>query len=299
MPLAQVAIDEAKATKPACDLRLTVLGDTFGAWDGDRVSQIISNLVGNALQHGDQACPIDLTVDGSGPQLVALTIENQGVVPQDLIPVIFNPFRGTLQKRGKSNGLGLGLYVARQIALAHGGDLEVQCTATTTAFKLRLPRSAQDVARPKQETLSEQELAAFEHLAAPLTATTVTAQMFGASPLQERSPLEYADIVERYRSLLDTALHRKAYRGHGEGIAADLRGLADRLGDLGAGPREVTEVHTKALQHAVRGVAAAKTTALLTEGRLLALELMGNLTSYYRRRARGYIRTERREEPEP
>jgi signal transduction histidine kinase len=296
MQLAQVAIDELKAAAPACELRLTVRGDTTGSWDGDRVAQILSNLVGNALQHGDPACPIDLTIDGADPQVVALSIENAGVVPPDFIPVIFNPFRGTLRKRGKPNGLGLGLYVARQIALAHGGDLEVRCSATTTAFWLRLPRSAQAGKPPRQETLSEQELAAFEHLAAPLTASSVTAQMFGASPLHERAPLEHADIVERYRNLLDTALHRKAYRGHGEGIAADLRALAERLGDLGAGPREVTEVHTHALKNAVRGVPAAKTAALLSEGRLLALELMGNLASYYRRRARGYVRTERRKE---
>jgi signal transduction histidine kinase len=294
--LAQVAIDEMKAAEPACALRLTVRGDTTGAWDGDRVSQILSNLVGNALRHGDPARPIDVTLDGTDPRVVALSIENGGVVPPDLIPVIFNPFRGTLRKRGKPNGLGLGLYVARQIALAHGGDLEVRCSATTTAFWLRLPRSVADGTTTRQETLGEQETAAFEHLAAPLTASSVTAQMFGASPLQERAPLDHADIVERYRSLLDTALHHKVYRGHGEGIAADLRALAERLGDLGAGPREVTEVHTHALKNAVRGMPAAKTVALLSEGRLLALELMGNLASYYRRRARGYVRTERREE---
>jgi len=293
--LAQDAIEEGKASNPAGNLRLTVHGDTSGTWDRDRISQILSNLVGNALQHGDPSSSIDLILDGGAPEFVALSIENAGIVPPDLIPVLFNPFRGTLQKRGQSKGLGLGLYVARQIALAHGGDLEVQCSASTTAFRLRMPRSAQNVTPLKQDTVSEQELAAFEHMAAPLSTSSVTAQMFGASPLHERAPLEHSDIVERYRGLLDTALHRKAYRGHGEGIADDLRALAERLGDLGAGPREITEIHTLALKHAVRGVPAAKTAALLSEGRLLALELMGNLASYYRRRSRGHVRTAGRE----
>jgi hypothetical protein len=115
----------------------------------------------------------------------------------------------------------------------------------------------------------------------------VTAQMFGATPLHDRAPREYADIAERYGALLETALHRKAFRGEGEGLADELRTLGERLGDLGAGPREVTDVHARALRHAVQGASAARTQALLAEGRLLALELMGNLASYYRRRSRG------------
>ena len=123
----------------------------------------------------------------------------------------------------------------------------------------------------------------------------VTAQLFGATALKDRVPLEHSDIVERYAGLLDTALNRKTYRGHGEGLAADLRALAERLGDLGAGPREVTAVHAQALRHAVRGVSVAKSAALLSEGRLLALELMGNLASYYRRRSRGQVQAARGE----
>ena len=288
--LAQEVLEESRASVPGCDLRLTVRGDLRGDWDHDRLAQVLSNLVGNALQHGDPHHPIDLVLEGGDRAQIVLSIQNVGVIPPDLVPVLFNPFRGTLQKRGKSRGLGLGLYVARQIALAHGGELDVECTARTTAFRLRLPRVAPSVAPPKPDTISELEAAAFERMAAPLSTGSVTAEMFGVSSLSDRAPQDHADIVERYRGLLDTALHRKAYRGHGEGIADDLRALAERLGDLGAGPREITEVHTLALKHAVKGAPAAKSTALLSEGRLLALELMGNLASYYRRRSRGPVR---------
>jgi PAS domain S-box-containing protein len=286
--LAQEVIDEAKAASPEFVLRLTVKGDPAGAWDRDRLSQILSNLVGNSLQHGQASGVVNVAIDGTDPDRVELTIENSGTIPPALIPVIFNPFRGTLQKLGKSRGLGLGLYVARQIALAHGGELGVESTTRdTVVFTLRLQRSAQAVTLSKQERVREEEMAAFERMAAPLSTTAVTARLFGAAPLHERVPVDHADIAERYAVLLDTALHRTVYRGQGEGLAQDLRALAERLGDLGAGPREVTELHARSLRAAVRGVTAAKTQALLSEGRLLALELMGNLTQYYRRRARG------------
>lgn len=290
-PLAEEVVEEGRAASPAALLLVATQGDTSGSWDRDRVSQILSNLVGNALQHGETSTAIEVALDGSRADRVELTVKNRGAIPPHLMPIIFNPFRGTLQKRGKSKGLGLGLYVARQIALAHGGDLVVETTATDTAFTLRLPRTASSGVMPsKPDFVREEELAAFERLAAPPSTSAVTAQLFGATPLHERVPLEYADIVGRYGQLLDTALHRKAYRGQGEGLADDLRALAERLGDLGGGPREVTEVHARALRLAVRGVTAAKTQALLSEGRLLALELMGNLAAYYRRRSRGQVR---------
>lgn len=115
----------------------------------------------------------------------------------------------------------------------------------------------------------------------------MTAQLFGAAPLHERAPADHQEIVARYGRLLGVALDRRAYRGQGEHLGDELRGLADRLGDLGASPREVTEVHARALRGAVRGVSATKAQALLAEGRMLALELMGDLAGYYRRRARG------------
>ncbi len=285
--LASEAVEEGKATTPGALLRLTSRGDPAGAWDRDRIWQILSNLVGNAVQHGDRAASVDIDVDGTDGERVVVSIENQGAIPAVLLPVIFNPFRGTVEKRGKPSGLGLGLYVARQIALAHGGDLKVKSSGSTTTFVLTLPRSGMGESTPTQDLLREEEMVALERLAAPPSTTAVTAKLFGATPLRERSPVEYASIAGHYALLLDTALHRQAYRGQGEGLASDLRALAERLGELGASPRELTEVHAHALRHAAKGVTVQKTQALLSEGRLIALELMGNLASYYRRRSRG------------
>ncbi|MDO9016026.1 MAG: HAMP domain-containing sensor histidine kinase [Deltaproteobacteria bacterium] len=292
LDLAQLAhgvVDEARAESPASVLRLTTDGDALSACDRERVIQVLSNLVGNALQHGDPSGAIEVAVDGADAAYVVVTVQNQGAIPPHLVPVVFSPFRGALHERGAatSQGLGLGLYVARQIALAHGGELSVQCTDVRTTFTLRLPRAASGAAGARPDLARDEEVAAFERMAAPPGSSAVTAQLYGASSLQERMPIEHADIVARYGALLDTALARKAYRGQGDGLAAELRALGDRLGDLGAGPREVTDVHARALRNAVRGATSAKSQALLAEGRLLALELMGNLASYYRRRSRG------------
>ena len=289
--LAAEAVAEARSSATSCDLRLTTTGDTVGSWDRDRLGQVLSNLVGNAIQHGQAGGTVEVVVNGTNAERVTLSVQNEGLVPQHLLPVIFNPFRGTVQQRGKSKGLGLGLYVARQIALAHGGELAVQLTATGTIFTLILKRVTAGALASVTDFVREEELAAYERMAAPLSSSAVTAQLFGATALAERVPLEHSEIVDRYRDLLETALHRRAYRGQGEGLPADLRGLADRLGELGAGPREVTAVHARALRQAVRGVTAAKTQALLAEGRLLALELMGGLASYYRRRSHGPSRS--------
>ncbi len=286
--LARDAAEDARVVSAGAVLRVTVRGETVGNWDRDRLCQILSNLVGNALRHGEPSGVIDILVDGTSPDRVVLTIHNKGTIPAHLLPVIFNPFRGTVQGRGNPSGLGLGLYVARQIALAHGGELRAESISSGTTFELMVPTTEEAGPQSTQSFVREEELAAFERMAAPPSASSVTAQLFGATPLHERAPLEYSDIAQLYGALLETALHRKAYRGGGEGLAADIRALGERLGDLGAGPREVTDVHARALRQAVRGVTAARTQALLAEGRLLALELMGNLASYYRRRSRGH-----------
>jgi len=294
-PLVSEVVEEGRSSNPTAVLGMTERGDTRGTWDRDRLAQVVSNLVGNALQHGEAAGAIDVLLDGSNPAHVVLDIVNRGSISADLLPVIFNPFRGTVHKNDKSRGLGLGLYVARQIALAHGGELEVHSTPEgTVIFRLRLPRSPPAAKSLADKLAGDDELAALERVSAPLSVSAVTARLFGSTPFHERAPIEHADIVERYKSLLERALNKKAFRGPEESLAAELRGLADRLGDLGAGPREVTDVHGTAIREAVRGVTPARSQALLSEGRLLALELMGGLTAYYRRRFRGETRKDTR-----
>lgn len=121
-------------------IALEVLGDARGQWDGDRLSQVLSNLVGNAIEHGSTEGPIGVHVDGRAPDRVELSVWNAGAIPAQIIPIVFEPFQGTASS-GK-RGLGLGLYITRQIVLAHGGTIDVRSSdAEGTTFVVSLPRT--------------------------------------------------------------------------------------------------------------------------------------------------------------
>jgi signal transduction histidine kinase len=131
---------EFAATSPDRDLQIDVHGELEGRWDPPRVAQAISNLVANALEHGDPGRPVHLSVDGSG-EAVVVKVKNDGPpITSDLRPVLFEPF-----SRGDTSphGLGLGLFIVKEIALAHGGTVDVESSAETgTVFTLVLPRAA-------------------------------------------------------------------------------------------------------------------------------------------------------------
>ncbi len=128
----------------------------------------------------------------------------------------------------------------------------------------------------------ERELYSLEQLSAP-PSTAVTAQMFGLAPLRESVPEVFDELVQSYGDLMDLALERRAYRVE-HNISERLRSLAERVGFLKAGPRDVVEVHSNALKRKIRQVTPARTQAYVEEGRLMVLELMGYLVSYYRNR---------------
>ena len=136
-PLGRMVVGELEAAYPDRRLRLEEQGSLWGSWDRDRLAQLLSNLGGNACQHGDD--PVEITLDGSDPVFVRIAIDNRGTIPDELIPDIFEPGA----RRGSSGGLGLGLYIAQQIAAAHGGSIEVTSSTTTTRFQVEIPRSPQ------------------------------------------------------------------------------------------------------------------------------------------------------------
>lgn len=130
---------ELEVAHPQWRLELTAGGALVGRWDPDRLSQLVSNLLGNAGQHGEPGKPIRLELDGTAASEVVLAVRNHGAIPAELLPEIFTPFRGS-GERG-TGGLGLGLYIAREIARSHRGRLEVESSpAAGTTFTLRLPR---------------------------------------------------------------------------------------------------------------------------------------------------------------
>jgi len=124
-------------------------GDLNGLWDAGRLSQVISNLGGNAIEHGTPGTPIEVKVKVEGEE-VLLDMHNQGqVIAPELVPFIFDPFRrAEEQGKSKSNRLGLGLYIAEQIVHGHGGSISVHSTASEgTTFSVRLPRHGAEAGR--------------------------------------------------------------------------------------------------------------------------------------------------------
>jgi len=136
--------EETELAHPDRPLRLDMRGDLIGVWDRDRLYQMLANLVGNAVQHAEPRSTIELRIDG-GETEVVIEVANQGKpIPPGAMPYLFDAFRkGRAVGRPRTQGLGLGLFIAQQIAHSHGGSI----TATSsdidgTTFRVRLPRDA-------------------------------------------------------------------------------------------------------------------------------------------------------------
>lgn len=138
-------VAEIQAGHPAHEIRFTRQGDTTGEWDPVRLRQLLSNLLGNAVQHGKAGTRIDLHLDGSSNDVI-LTVANVGVpIPPEILPRIFHPMVRGLSPESRAaqrlGSMGLGLYIAREVVTAHGGQIEVESTpAGHTTFTVRLPR---------------------------------------------------------------------------------------------------------------------------------------------------------------
>jgi PAS domain S-box-containing protein len=140
--LGELALQIIAETETAhhCSIKLERHGDIRGVWDSDRLAQVLSNLLANAAQHGVRDRPIALVIDGRRADAVHVRVLNEGQIPSELLPSVFDPFRrgraGT-----KTGGLGLGLYIAQEIVRAHDGTMDVSSTAEGgTVFTIELPR---------------------------------------------------------------------------------------------------------------------------------------------------------------
>ena len=139
--ICQQIVDELAAVARGREITFDCDADGRGLWDEHRVVQAISNLTANAVQHGKPGSPVRVHLRGDR-ESVAVEIHNEGTIPADLLPRIFEPFRSGRHHGGRSEGLGLGLFIAKAIARAHGGELEVDSSRGETKFRLVLPRGA-------------------------------------------------------------------------------------------------------------------------------------------------------------
>jgi phosphoserine phosphatase RsbU/P len=139
----QQVIRETEAAHPDRTLRVDVRGDLTGVWDRDRMYQLLANLIGNAVQHGEPRSPIEVRIDG-GETEVVIEVANRGEpIPPMTLPFVFDAFRQRTGQRSRTHGLGLGLFIAHQIVRSHGGSIAVTSSASDgTSFRVRLPRGA-------------------------------------------------------------------------------------------------------------------------------------------------------------
>jgi signal transduction histidine kinase len=155
------AIGELQLAFPSWTIKREITGELDGTWDPDRLSQIVSNLVSNAGQHGRPEGSITVRLDGRAPDTVTLEVHNDGSIPASIMPSLFDPFRGTRKARDSSRGLGLGLFIVKEIAEAHGGTVQVASSAAEgTTFVVRLPRRTvrSSVAEPQTTAIADEEL---------------------------------------------------------------------------------------------------------------------------------------------
>lgn len=119
-------------------VRVEALGNLEGHWDADRMMQVISNLVANALEHGEAEAPVRLFLDGTAADVVRVELHNGGVIPRQTLESLFSAFK---PRDPHARGLGLGLYIVDQIVRSHRGEVTVRSEeGKGTTFVIRLPR---------------------------------------------------------------------------------------------------------------------------------------------------------------
>lgn len=138
----QQIVSEVEAATPDSQLHVESHGDLNGVWDAGRLAQAITNLIANAVQHGEPGEAINVVARGE-TQEVVISVQNHGpVIPEDRFGAIFEAMKhGTVDGARDRRHLGLGLYIVEKIVTAHKGDIEVTSTREHgTTFTVRLPR---------------------------------------------------------------------------------------------------------------------------------------------------------------
>lgn len=143
--LCRAMIEELEQTHPGRAIRLQVRGRAAGVWDPDRLAQVLSNLLGNALSHGPEGAPVGIGVRGRRG-FVILTVHNEGPpIPPEVRASLLDPCWPSTPRaaRGRgSSGLGLGLFISQHIVRAHGGTISlVSEEGRGTTVDVSLPRA--------------------------------------------------------------------------------------------------------------------------------------------------------------
>lgn len=132
-------VEEIRAAQPDNLIELQIVGDCRGTWDRSRMQQLLANLIGNAVKYGTPMSPVRVAVVGDERE-VLIRVRNSGP-PIEHLASMFEPLtQGRVERYGNDTSLGLGLYIAREIAHGHGGEIEGHSAESGTVFSVRLPR---------------------------------------------------------------------------------------------------------------------------------------------------------------
>jgi signal transduction histidine kinase len=143
VPACLEELELRRAAHPGHHIGWTTSGSAVGVWDASRVQQALGNLIANAAKHGDARGTIEVELHGTADE-VCIAVSNQGpAISPEVIDAIFEPLRRVEDPANDDQThMGLGLFVVREVAKAHGGDVVVDSSPSGTRFSLHLPRSS-------------------------------------------------------------------------------------------------------------------------------------------------------------
>ncbi len=137
----QIAAELRLAASANIDVQ--VRGDVVGMWDEAHLGEALSNVAGNAVEYAARQTAVVIDAYDAGGDVVAVAITNRGpTIPKDSLEHIFEPFKrpSTSVESRPGGHLGLGLFIAHQVIVAHGGTLDATSVGGETTFTARLPR---------------------------------------------------------------------------------------------------------------------------------------------------------------
>lgn len=137
--ICRAAADEAIGANPQRAIKVDIAGDLRGAFDRDRVHQAMTNLIANAVYHSEYDIEVRAFEADEGHAVVTEVTSHGEPIPEDIRRTLFDAFVH-FDGAAPRQGLGLGLYIVQQIALAHGGVCSVRSDAKATTFSIRWPR---------------------------------------------------------------------------------------------------------------------------------------------------------------
>lgn len=146
-PVCEASLEDIRAGNPEQQFVQRMSGDLILQADAARMQQALSNLLSNAVQHGNRRSPVSLTADGEVDAIVVKVCNSGDPIPPDALQAIFEPLVQTPNASSEAHersrtSLGLGLFIVREIVLAHGGSITVESSvALGTVFTIRLPRA--------------------------------------------------------------------------------------------------------------------------------------------------------------